>query len=83
MKWRITYFVSSAERTLDSWLVQGERGLGPPAEGDEFSFVHHEDGSDEDAVIRIVQYDDSSVLVHTSEAVELQPGDILGGEAER
>jgi hypothetical protein len=81
--WRITYFVNSAERTPEGWLVHGERGLGPPTNGDVFSFVHHQDsGQDDEVVLRIKKYDESFVLLAATEQVELRAGDILGGEVE-
>jgi hypothetical protein len=84
VEWRITYLVNRAERTADGWVVYGDRGLGPPAEGEQFSFVHHQDtGLDDEVVLRIESYDDSSMWLATTESVELRPGDILGGEVER
>jgi hypothetical protein len=41
VEWRITFFVRSAEKSPDGWVVHGEAGLGPPEVGDEFFFVQH------------------------------------------
>jgi hypothetical protein len=39
----MTFLVNIANPTSDGWTVSGEPGLGPPREGDAFSFAHHED----------------------------------------
>jgi hypothetical protein len=42
---RITFFVTNAERTSTGRGIEGEIGVGPNLPGDEFSFVHHQDGA--------------------------------------
>jgi hypothetical protein len=84
VKWRITYLFKTAERAGDGWIVYGEAGLGPPAEGDEFSFIHHHDTAQDDEVaLRVETHSGSSMRLITAETVELKPGDILGGEVQR
>lgn len=78
---RITYFVTCADRTEGGWFVRGEPGLGPPAEGNEFSFVHHQDHGQEDKIRLLIEsYDGDSLVLAAKGDIELRPGDILGGE---
>jgi hypothetical protein len=81
--WRITFFVSDAQRTPDGWTVCGEVGLGPPVEGDCFSFVHHPSGGDDDAVLRVEELTTSSMRMSGGTNLTLAGGDILGGEVQR
>lgn len=83
MDWRITFFVSGAERTRDGWTVRGEVGLGPPVVGDCFCFVHHPSGVDDDAVLRVEELTPSSLRVSGGTKLTLAQGDILGGEVGR
>lgn len=84
MEWRITFFVDDAERTPTGWLVRGEVGLGPPAVGDEFTFVHHQDVElEEQLTLRVERLNGPELTVWASQDVVLRKGDILGGEVER
>ena len=81
--WRITFFVSDAERTQDGWTVRGEVGLGPPAVGDCFSFVQHPGSDEERDVLRVEDVTDSSLRLSGGTGLTLTKGDILGGEVQR
>jgi hypothetical protein len=84
VEWRITFFVKSAERTADGWIVTGETGLGPPQVGDEFSSVHHEDDHTEDlATLSIAEASHDRLRLTTLQSLTLRSGDILGGDTER
>jgi len=68
----------------DGWEVEGKAGLGPPQDGDKFSFVLHQGDEREDPVVlRVKKFDGSYMLVSGTDEVEIRPGDIIGGEVER
>jgi hypothetical protein len=84
VEWRITFFVESAERTPEGWVVEGEAGLGPPAAGDAFTFVQHQgDQSEDRLVMTITEAEPRRLRLATTGDAVLTRGDILGGEAER
>ena len=81
---RITFFVESAERVGSGWRVRGEVGLGPIEEGDEFTFVHHQDnGEEERLTLRVARFGGSELVIASGREVTLRRGDILGGEVTR
>lgn len=81
MNRRITFFVATATRTWDGWVVEGEFGLGPLRIGDAFAWVHHRDtGEDEVAGFRVQEVGPTSIRLTSTAEPALRAGDILGGE---
>lgn len=81
--WRLTFFVKEAAPTADGWFVEGESGLGPPAPGDRFTFVHHQDDGREETVnLAVAEVGAASLRLTGAMEVDLRSGDILGGERE-
>lgn len=78
---RLTFFVNKAAPTSDGWVVEGDSGLGPPAPGDRFTFVHHQDdGRDETVDLTVAEVGAASLRLTGATDVGLRSGDILGGE---
>ena len=77
--WRVTFFVEQATRTSDGWSVQGEDGLGPPAPGDRFTFVHHRDTGEEAVDLTVVEVNAGSLRLTGASSMSLETGDLLGG----
>jgi|tagenome__1003787_1003787.scaffolds.fasta_scaffold20977120_2 hypothetical protein len=81
---RITFFVEGVEPTPDGWIVRGVCGVGPPQQGDAFSFVHHlADDPDDDAVLRVVETAPDWLRLVSQQPLRLRAGDFLGGDPER